>query len=147
MRACVSVFTNGRLSAIQPNGCENVKNLNLMSCCHVACSHISALLSRCCSHINVLLSRCLFPYQCPVVTLPVLISMSCCHVACSHISALLNVTCSHIAILLSRYLLSQHYPFHVSNCHIGVLLPCYLSVFCCHVACQCSVVNVDRFCD
>ncbi len=24
MRACANVFTNGRLSAIQPNGCENV---------------------------------------------------------------------------------------------------------------------------
>ena len=26
MRACVSVFTNSRLSATQPNGCENVNN-------------------------------------------------------------------------------------------------------------------------
>ncbi len=50
-----------------------------MSCCHVACSHIS-----------VLLSRCLFSYQCSVVTLPVLISMSCCPVACSHINVLLS---------------------------------------------------------
>ncbi len=111
-----------------------------MSCCHVACSHI-----------NVLLSRCLFSYQCPVVTLPVLISMSCCHVACSHINVLLSRCLFSYQCPVKRYLFSHRYPvvtlpfvatlpfsrFQLSyRCSIAmlpvsVLLPCCLSVFCC----------------